>query len=126
MNKEDKEFLVKDLCARLPYGVKTITYIPHLEGGGETVERTLDSMSIDKLRGASLYPNEKPYLRPMPLMTEEERKEYRHLIAFSGSPEGAANLIDWLNKRMFAYRTIKGKDMFESGIALIAPDGMYE
>ena len=67
----------------------------------------------------------KPYLRPMSSMTDEERKEYKHLVAFSGSPDGAANFIDWFNKKMFAYRTIDGKDMFELGIALEAPKGMY-
>lgn len=68
----------------------------------------------------------KPYLRPMSSMTEEERKEYNLLIAFIGSPNGAAKLVDWLNKKMFAYRTIYGKDMFESGLALKAPEGMYK
>ena len=122
MNKEDKEFLVKDLCARLPYGVKTITYIPHLEGGGETVERTLDSMSIDKLRGASLYPNEKPYLRPMSSMTEDERKEYndivKNTIDFYVCPKSEeicffAIPIDWLNSHHFDYR-----GLIEKGLAI--------
>ena len=39
-------------------------------------------------------------------------------IAFSGNPIGSANLIDWLNKKMFAYRTIDDKDMFELGLAI--------
>jgi hypothetical protein len=38
----------------------------------------------------------------------------------------AWNEVDWLNKKMFAYRTIDGKDMFELGLALEAPDGMYD
>ena len=46
-------------------------------------------------------------------------------VAFSGNPEGSANLVDWLNKKMFAYRTIDGKDMFELGLALETPEGMY-
>lgn len=62
----------------------------------------------------------KPYLRPMSSMTEEEVKEYKHLVAFSGSPEGAANFIDWLNKKMFDYR-----GLIERNLALEAPDGMY-
>ena len=36
------------------------------------------------------------------------------------------SLVDWLNKKMFAYRTIDGKDMFELGLALEAPAEMYK
>jgi hypothetical protein len=36
-------------------------------------------------------------------MTEEELNEYKHLVAFSGSPNGAAKFIDWLNAHHFDY-----------------------
>lgn len=126
MTEEEKEFLVKDLCARLPYGVKTFTYIPHLEGGGETIERTLNSINIDKLRGASLYPNEKPYLRPMFSMTNEERQEYdlkrKHICDdYNCYCFDTIESIDWLNKKMFDYR-----GLIEKGLALEAPEGMYK
>ena len=117
INKEDKNLLLKDLCARLPYN--PIVYVdenlPRLKLGAAT--RVWEYIAVDKPC--------KPYLRPMSSMTEEERKEYKHLVAFSGSPDGAANFVDWLNKKMFAYRTIDDKDMFELGIALRAPEGMY-
>ena len=133
MTSEEKALLLQDLSARLPYGVKfAIT--------NEKTD-TLKSIGITKF---GLIPinlfykkplfyliNEfgnieyKPYLRHLSSMTEEERKEYKHLVAFSGNPEGSANLVDWLNKKMFAYRTIDGKDMFELGLALETPEGMY-
>ena len=53
-------------------------------------------------------------------MTEEEKKEYKHLVAFSGSPDGVANFTDWLNKKMFDYR-----GLIEKGLALEALEGMY-
>lgn len=113
MKIEDKELLLKDLCARQPYGVM-------ITDGGKT--RMLEYLVMVDVAAEKGY---KPYLRSMSSMTEEERKEYKHLIAFSGSPNGAANLVDWLNKKMFAYRTIDGKDMFELDLALKAPEGMY-
>ena len=131
MKQEEKE-LLKDLCARLPYGVKikdlsmkadTTIDVLGIKGHFVLVDKysrfgnVYDSISIEFV---------KPYLRPMSSMTDEERKEYKHLVAFSGSSYGAANFVDWLNKKMFAYRAINGKDMFELGLALEAPEGMYE
>ncbi len=113
-----KELLLKELSARLPYGVKVtwdgkypLTVTPHIYCAIASEHK------IDNL------PN--LLLRSMSSMTEEERKEYRHLVAFSGSPDGAANFVDWLDKKMFAYRTIDGKDIFELSLALEAPEGMY-
>ena len=135
MTQEDKELLLQDLCARLPYGVVVnynnsarplfnISPTQHfqitLDNGLNGNSNGLIYISLD-VDGAK----PKPYLRPISSMTEEEREEYKHLVAFSGSPNGAANFVDWLNKKMFAYRTIDGKDMFELGLAFEAPEGMY-
>ena len=142
MTKEDKELLLKDLCSRLPYGVKVHINSPIEEQNSmELFDVNLDSEHIGvgnekwAFRAIPIVDDEdkakvvKPYLRPLSSMTEEEEKEYKHLVAFSGSPNGAANFVDWLNKKMFAYRTIDGKDgkdMFELGLALEAPEGMYK
>jgi len=127
----DKELLLKDLCARLPYGVMI-----HIEETNESEElyclnipqEGLYTRNKEHHNISSLCPIEqaKPYLRPPSSMTEEERNEYKYLVAFSGNPNGSANFTDWLNKKMFAYRTINGKDMFELGLALEAPEGMYK
>ena len=124
MTQEEKDLLLKDLYARLPYGVKgIITY-----NGDKDIFTLKGIFNILFLSDTECCEIEdfKPYFRPMSSMTEEERKEYKHLIAFSGSPDGAANLVNWFNEKMFAYRTIDGKDMFELGLALEAPKDMYK
>lgn len=130
MTQEEIYLLFKDLCARLPYGV--ICQVDDGAAGlndGKLIEidisKELVRFDADYYWDAYID-DVKPYLRPVSSMTEEERKWYKHLIAFSGNPDGAANFVDWLNKKMFAYHTIDGKDMFELGIALKAPEGMYE
>ena len=123
---KEKELLLQDLCARLYYKVK-------VQYKGAIKEVQYIEPEFDEL--CFIYPDNsftvpvadcKPHLRSMSSMTEEEKKEYKHFIAFSGSPDGAANFVDWLNKKMFAYRTINGKDMFELGLAVEAPNGMYD
>lgn len=119
MTQEDKDLLLRDLCCRLPYGVI-------VEDRNGVHPLTTGNTEFTALFGGSGWHIIKPYLRPMSSMTEEERKEYKHLVAFSGNSYGAADLVDWLNKKMFAYRTIDGKDMFELGLALEATEGMYK
>ena len=81
MEREDKELLLKDLCARLPYGVKAKYY-----GSAEECE------CCDTIEG--IYPMDdeivigqyglsvdmiKPYLFPLSSMTEEQKKKYNCL-----------------------------------------------
>ena len=118
MTQEDKELLLKDLCARLPY--HTIV---------STGEGDLELVKVDILNGLVYVFSEsflefdafeiKPYLRPMSSMTEEERKEYER---FSNCSIGFAPiLMDWLNAHHFDY-----SGLIEKGLALEAPEGMYE
>lgn len=122
MSQEDKQLLLKDLSARLPYGVKFLRESWNYTWDQEmSVVETLEDIDKDGyINGTKVYKvwDIKPFLRSMKDMTEEEIKEYKHLVAFSGSPNGTANLVDWLNKKMFAYRTIDDKDMFELGLAI--------
>jgi hypothetical protein len=130
MKQEDKELLLKDLSARLPYGVMCSM--------GLDYPLPLQRLFVDRLDGILLdfyedgndyqvYLNEvKPYLRSMSSMTEQEKEEYHKLCdSYYGVYFNTVNSIDWLNRKMFAYRTIDGKDMFELGLALKAPEGMY-
>ena len=114
MAQEEIQLLLKDLSARLPYGV--IVRLDYRDGTIVTREMGIGSFH-DMLFGNT---KGKPYLRSMDSMTEEERKEYKHLIAFSGSSNGAANFIDWLNAHHFDYR-----GLIEKGLALEAHEGMY-
>ena len=136
MTKEDKELLLRDLCARLPHGVKVKTwYDKPLITDVYSVNRYTFVVCIsDKDEDAKVYlDNVKPYLRPMSSMTEEEVEEYETLV---GRDENVAEYIfvdrhesdqdclcgyvDWLNSHHFDYR-----GLIEKGLALESPEGMY-
>ncbi len=120
MKQEYKELLLKDLCARLPYGVKI-----HKVLYGAT---TLNERDIDSFR-KGIEDILIPYLRPRSSMTEEEKKKLGR-ISCEGNIEHKYGIFyrsqDYLNSIHVAYRTIDGKDMFELGLALEAPEGMYK
>ena len=129
MTQEEKQLVLIDLSARWLYGV----IVSPLDCGKAKVVGFKDKhpLLFDLiLQKEYERPWEieyiKPYLRPLSSMTEEETKEYKHLVAFSGSPNEAANFINWLNAHHFDYRTDdEGKTLIEKGLALIAPEGMY-
>lgn len=125
MTQEEKQLLLKDLCARLPYGV--ICFAPDYEYGDigklwciEPFEDLDPQITVQYPKGNTItkFCSEvKPYLRPMSSMTDEEWKEYNQTIgkSFSFTDE-----VDWLNKNMFDYR-----GLIEKGLAIESPDGMY-
>lgn len=136
MTQEEKDLLLQDLCARLPYEV--CVHIRYKTG--EPCYEKLTARDIQWFIDSKIE-DIKPYLRPMSSMTEEENNERKqlgilcainsnHEKIFDGfgneSVDTQLKALDWLNKKMFAYRTIDDKDMFELGIALKAPEGMYE
>lgn len=90
MTQEHKELLLKDLCARLPYGVKA--YIKnwskldrkYYEGvyTVESIDPSLNNIfadsersSVEVIVGYDDY-EIKPYLFPLSSMTEEQKEEY--------------------------------------------------
>ena len=138
MTQEDKELLLKDLCARLPYGV----IVDYKENEFETPHwkittiypETLDGwIGYDKRVGAGSESGSrpfkigevKPYLRPMSSITEEEAKEFDvigdNLLVNGTSTEIWNTVIDWLNEHYFDHR-----NLIEKGLALEAPEGMYK
>lgn len=81
MTKEEKQLLLIDLCARLPYGFEA-----HIIGDGFYDEREPydTNLSIPNHRLViDLYTDNGltvlPYLRPMSSMTEEELREFAEL-----------------------------------------------
>jgi hypothetical protein len=142
MTQEEKSILLKDLCARLPYGVE-VYYT-------ETVPiSTLKTINSEKgtcivYDHSQWYRNNKlqieaikPYLRPMSSMTEEEKKELKELH-FCYADGHIANdednnfkpiivdevhcscIIDWLKSHHFDYR-----GLIEKGLALEAKEWIY-
>jgi hypothetical protein len=82
MKKEDKDLLLRDLCARLPYGVKCykMTYKPEL---AEEVICILKNGSHNCVQlGTFLYKLEhiKPYLFPLSSMTSKQKTELSMLV----------------------------------------------
>lgn len=129
MTKEEKELLLKDLCARLPYGV-----IYHRNDGANIELREVDIKNGTLNYTDNIVVREcKPYLRPMSSMTEEERKEIENIflqdtqeifkdpIEIRASSFYDADALDWFLKKHFDYRKL-----IEKGLALEAPEGMYK
>ena len=83
MTQEDKELLLKDLCARLPYHTRVKVWLK--DGTTEEGPLDLEHKYGDVLRDAFYY-NEivkiKPYLFPMSSMTEEQKREYNNLQCY--------------------------------------------
>ena len=128
MTQEEKDLVIKDLCGRLPYGVKTPYIGFEMTIRGVDVEsKTVDVIDWGKARFAAVRIEKiKPYLRPMSSMTEEEKYQYEktqwEYQAEYCAPEYFDGLesYDWLNAHLFDFRGLIGK-----GLALEAPEGMY-
>ena len=130
MTQEDKILLIRDLCGRLPYGVKA--YIKnwskldrkYYEGvyTVESIDPSLNNIYADSERSSvkvivGHYDYEiKPYLRPMSNMTEEEKLMYEGLmIGTDNNIPYILDVIDWLNAHHFDYR-----DLIKNGLAIDA------
>lgn len=80
MTQEEKQLLLQDLCARLPYNAKAdITYSKE-HGSSDRLRICSEGCLILNTDVLGLYIEDeiylKPYLRPLSSMTEEEKKEY--------------------------------------------------
>ena len=121
LNTFDKELLLKDICARLPYGVKI--QVPYEDGSGyfdETVWEVNNDGPFHVNGWGIEYEYVKPYLFPLSSMTEEQKmflKQQNWCIAIStsGTVETTIEGIDWLNKNHFDYRCL-----IEKGLAIDA------
>ena len=128
MTQEDKNLLLRDLSARLSYGV-IVKYKSREKEGN--VKITYGNIGYVAELGKGWWIDCKPYLRPMSSMTEEERKE--RLSSFFQIVELNSGLtpllsalksfeyIDWLNSHHFDYH-----GFIEKSLAIEAPEGMYD
>lgn len=109
MTQEDKELLIKDLCARLPYGVKCsfgvddaiyeICGINPVCWGASEIQATHVESGINGDFPSSIC---KPYLFPLLSMTEEQRNNLTKFVANGITNENI--VYDWFNKNHFDYR----------------------
>ena len=118
MTQEQKDLLLKDLCARLPYGVKIAVddEVEILEG----ISALDTAAEYDSLRSSDIE-DIKPYLFPLSNMTEEQKVIYGdfcyaiiHSLAWD-MQASLNELFDWLNKNHFDYR-----GLIEKGLAIDA------
>lgn len=118
MTQEDRELLLKDLCARLPYGVFC--------NMGLEYPLPLQRIFVDRLDGILLdfyedgkhyqvYLSEvKPYLRPMSDMTEEEKKEFNKVVYDSMNIDNipaSVYVADWLYSKHLDVHGLIPKDL---------------
>ena len=143
MINEEKQILLKDLVARLPY--TPMVNIKEIEGYNRKLisfERNYSrhefTVVVNSDEDEVYCPHNfsldevKPYLRPMSSMTEEEKIEYDQLCYNCQEQDSVdyniteldgtllVYVIDWLNAHHFDYR-----GLIEKGLALEAPEGMY-
>ena len=111
MTQEDKELLLRDLCARVPYGVKVqymnnIFVIDYVSSYEEVKLDIPDNYTV----GISEV---KPYLFPLSSMTEKQKKEYQYITErWMYDPSySISDSTDWLNKNHFDYRGLIKKDL---------------
>ena len=115
MARNEKELLLKDICARLPYGVKVGT--TDNDGSLENVWEVLwyntftedikliNSIELDAEKIADIS-EIRPYLFPMSSMTEEQEKEWNNLsfdpldVVLEGKFNGKEERLQLINKSL--------------------------
>ena len=127
MKQEDKELLLKDLCGRLPYGVKCLYFdaegnkrIDSLNAVSPNDDRILvGKCSIDYSDSDIL--GVAPYLFPLSSMNEEQKEELvRKRLGYYQVFEGVGRrfffergyeVYEWLNEHHFDYRGLIEKSL---------------
>lgn len=120
LEEEEKDLLLKDICCRLPYGVK-LQNVYNVESIVELYSIDLDDfyckIQFYTYKGKALTATEdgkllkpggflryKPYLFPLSSMTEEQKSQYSFFLTRIIDGYDSSLLIDWLNKNHFDYR----------------------
>lgn len=104
MTQEQKDLILKDLCARLPYWVKV-----EYENKIFDVEYVCSMYNEVKLDIPETWTIDiievKPYLFPLSSMTEEQSIEYGNLCErYCPASIYSMEIIDWFHKNHFDYR----------------------
>ena len=142
MKQKEQQLLLKELCARSPYGVKVVylatTY------SIQYVDSKFGEVKLEGMPHTVGIGHIKLYLRPMSSMTDEEFNSLKEETALNYNnqldlvdwnngcktlefwlkeiPSYVAILVfDWLNSHHFDYRAL-----IDRGLALEAPEGMYK
>ena len=136
MTQEEKELLLRDLCARLPYE----TWVQYegkewlVTGYGHGRVSLLPSVVSSICGPCPLVEEVRTYLRPMSSMTEEEKEYIKHKWCYNDwdingpsslwrekiDVEDAEGIIDYFNEHHFDFR-----GLIEKGLAIEAKEEMY-
>ena len=117
MTQENKELLLKDLCARVTCGVKVlcISDSNHKWYNLKLVDIEENDVYLEAYEPyTNRYEeieNVKPYLFPMSSMTDGQKTEWDYIDYYADHHEA----VDWLNKNHFDYR-----GLIDMGLALDA------
>lgn len=106
MTQEDKELLIKDICGRLPYGVKAQVYNHWRD---EVQDETITIENLHQLIETFSIGDIKPYLFPLSSMTYEQKEEHQSLIDNHYSFDANGNVFtlqDFYCKNHIDYRSL--------------------
>ena len=113
MTQKDKELLLKDLCSRLPYGVK-MNHIADDEHSPKTlIGIAKDMITLEGLGGYECVDVEdyKPYLFPLSSMTEEmiEKLNAYGFFKYRDTITNVSHLIsnNGINEEIYTYIDIE-------------------
>ena len=110
MTQNEKDLLLKDLCARLPYGVKVLCLrdfnhtcynLKMIDIEDNEVYLTIDEPYTNRYAEIKTI---KPYLFPLSSMTEEQNLEYLQTCMGGNSYVPTSASFDWCDKNHFDYR----------------------
>lgn len=130
MTQEDKELLLRDLCARLPYGL----WID--DGYALAIHIDYSDVHFENYFNGILNGDVKPYLRSMSSMTEEEKKELFCLADELRNSFFKAKTSEERLKasskhhhdccQLYYSHHLDCGGLIEKGLALEAPEEMYK
>ena len=152
MTQEEKQVLIKDLSARLPYGVMVnykegeydfhkwkveTLYAPEYSESGLLIETNSDGwIGYTEYKGCGMSSASRPlhleknlpYLRPMSSMTDEEEldftSKYCSVLGITEKSHTCILSIDEIDWLLAHHFDYRG--LIEKGLALEAPVGMYK
>ena len=120
MTQEEKEELLVDLCARLPYGIKVFyEYVDGLNKKTYGYSLTLNTWCIDEMKAEKAVV--KPYLFPLSSMTEWKERELEILMKNSIESCGMLFPYDCLKmERFFNENHLDWRGLITKGLAIDA------
>ena len=122
MTQEEKNLLLKDLCARLPHGVKYMRYSWNYDTDQELpIIETLECVDKDGYinhRRVYTVDDIKPYLFPLSSMTEGQNLEYLHTCKGGNASVPTLASFELLNKNHFDYRGLIPMGLAEDATGL--------